>query len=81
MQVLEKDSYEFQRARIEHIVEGMAPGKSVEFDRASTFIKFRVRDMGINLTEPSGEWLPSELAVKSDDWLRDFIKHLSNGKI
>lgn len=83
MIVTEKDTYQFQRARIERIAGELAPGKSVEFDEASTFIKFRIRDnfLRVNLTEPSGEWFPDELADKSDDWLRDFIKHLSNGKL
>jgi len=83
MPLLEKDSYHFQRARIERIAGELAPGESVEFDEASTFIKFRIRDnfLGVNLTEPSGEWLPSELADKSDGWLRAFIKQLSNGKL
>lgn len=83
MPVLEKDSYQFQRARVERIAGELAPGKSVEFDEASTFIKFRIRDnvLGINLTEPSGDWFPSVLADKSDEWLRAFIQQLSNGKI
>lgn len=83
MPLLEKDGYHFQRARVERIGGELAPGTSVEFDEASTFIKFRVRNnfLGVNLTEQSGEWLPSELADKSDEWLRAFIKHLSNGKI
>jgi len=77
------DTYEFQKKRIVHIFEEIAPGKVVEFDDASTFIRFRVRDprLNINLTEVSGEWLPSELADKSDDWLRAFIRNLANGKI
>jgi hypothetical protein len=83
MQVQEKDTYDFQRARIERISQALAPGKTVEFDEASTFIKFRIRDtvVGVNMTEPSGEWFPDILADKSDDWLRKFIKGLSNGKI
>jgi hypothetical protein len=83
MPLLEKDSYHFQRARIGRIAGELAPGKSVEFDEASTFIKFRITDnfLGVNLTEQSGEWLPSELADKSDNRLRVFIKNLSNGKI
>jgi len=81
--VAEKDTYQFQRARVERIANELAPGKSVEFDEASTFIKFRIRDTftGVNLTEPSGEWFPDELADKSDAWVREFIKRLSNGKI
>jgi hypothetical protein len=77
------DTYDFQKERIIRIVEELAPGKVVEFDDASTFIRFRVRDpfLNINLTEVSGEWLPSELADKSEDWLRAFIESLANGKI
>jgi hypothetical protein len=83
MIVAEKDTYQFQRNRVERIAGELAPGKAVEFDETSTLIKFRIRDnsLGINLTEASGEWFPDELADKSDDWLRDFIKHLSNGKL
>jgi hypothetical protein len=78
-----KDTYEFQKARIARIAEELAPGKTVEFDTASTFLKFRIFDpaLGITLTRASGEWFPSELADKSDDWLRAFIKNLGNGKI
>jgi hypothetical protein len=81
--VLEKDGYWFQRERINRICNELAPGKLVEFDEASTFIKFRVRDsfLRVDLTEPSGEWVPSVLADYSDDQLRNFIKQLSNGKI
>ncbi len=80
---VERDTYQFQRARVERIATELSPGKSVEFDESSTLIKFRIRDkvLGINLTERSGEWFPNELADKSDEWLRGFIKHLSNGKI
>jgi hypothetical protein len=78
-----KDTYVFQKARVTRICNELAPGKSVEFDDGSSWIKFRVRDdvLGVNLTEPSGEWIPSQLADKSDDWLRAFIKKLGNGKI
>jgi hypothetical protein len=83
MPAIEKESYSFQRKRIERIANELAPGKRVEFDEASTFIKFRIRDevTGVNLTEPSGEWFADELADKSDTWLRDFVIRLSNGKI
>jgi hypothetical protein len=83
MIVAEKDTYHFQRARVMRIAEESAPGKTVEFDESATLIKFRIRDntLGVNLTEPSGEWFPDELADKSDDWLRKFIKQLSNGKL
>lgn len=79
----DKDTYEFQRARIVRIAAELAPGKTVEFDESSTLIKFRIRDnsVGVNLTEVSGEWFPDELADKSDDWLLRFIKQISNGKL
>ena len=79
----EKDAYKFQRERVERISQELAPGKTVEFDESSTFIKFRIMDTaaGVILTEPSGEFFPNELADKSDDWLRQFIRGLSNGKI
>ena len=78
-----KDTYDFQRARIIRIVEELAPGKKVVFDEENTLIRFRIRDegSGIDLTQPSGEWIPSVLADKSDDWLRSFVKQFSNGKI
>jgi hypothetical protein len=78
-----KDTYVFQKARVTRICNELAPGKLVEFDEGNSWIKFRVRDdvLGVNLTEPSGEWIPSQLADKSDDWLRTFVKKLSNGKI
>jgi hypothetical protein len=81
--VPEQDGYWFQRRRLTRICNELAPGKSVEFDEASTFIKFRIRDsvLKVDLTEPSGEWVPSVLADYSDDQLRSFIKQLSNGKI
>lgn len=81
--ILEKDTYGYQRERVTRICNELAPGKLVEFDDAITLIKFRVRDplLKIDLTGPSGEWVPSVLADHSDDWLRDFVKHLSNGKI
>ncbi len=83
MQIAEKDTYQFQRARIVRIAGELAPGKTVEFDEASTFIRFRIRDnvIGVNLTEVSAEHFPDELADKSDHWLRSYIKHLSNGKL
>jgi hypothetical protein len=64
MQATVKDSYSFQRARVERIVGELAPGKRVQFDESSTLIKICVRDEAIrvNLTEPSGEWFPDELA-------------------
>ena len=80
---LARDTYNFQRERITRICDELAPGKKVEFDETTSFIKFRIRDedLGINLTEPSGEWQPSVLGDKSDDWVRQFIKQLSNGKL
>jgi hypothetical protein len=78
-----EDTYDFQKARMTRICSELAPGKRVDFDKTTSWIKFKVRDdvLRISLTEPSGEWAPSELADKSDDWLRVFVRHLSNGKI
>ena len=79
----EKDTFAFQRERVMRICTELAPGKKVEFDEANSLIKFRIRDerLGVNLTEASGEWVPSVLADRSDGWLREFVKKLSNGKI
>lgn len=81
--LIDKDDYRFQRARVQRVANELAPGKTVEFDEATPWIKFRIRDGATrtNLTAPSGEWEPSVLADKSDDWLRAFMKHLGNGKI
>jgi hypothetical protein len=78
-----KDGYWFQRERITRICNELAPGKLVEFDETISLIKFRIRDniLGVDLTERSGEWVPSVLADHSDDWLRAFVMQLSNGKI
>ena len=79
----DKDSYEFQQARVIRIIGEVAPGKLVEFDTTSTWIRFKIKDpvTGIRLTVDAGEWEPSELADKSDDWLRAFIKQIGNGQI
>jgi hypothetical protein len=69
------------RARVERIAGELVPGGEVKFDEPSTFIRFVIRKMGTNITESSGDWLPSQLAQQSDDWLRGFIVGLSNGKI
>lgn len=78
-----EDTYDFQKGRITRICNELAPGKRVDFDKNTSWIKFKVRDdfLRISLTEPLGEWLPSQLADKSDDWLRAFVKQLSSGKI
>ena len=58
----ENDTYIFQRERIIRVVAEKAPGKEVQFDERS-WIKFRVVDPAapsISLTEPTGEWIPSE---------------------
>ena len=81
MQAGEENSYQFQRARIGRIAGELVPDGDVKFDEPSTFIRFVIRKMGTNVTESSGDWLPSELAQQSDDWLRGFIVGLSNGKI
>ena len=79
----QKDTYVFQLKRVKRICNELAPGKKVEFDEANSLIEFRIRDerLGINLTEASGEWVPSVLSERSDGWFREFVKNLSNGKI
>jgi hypothetical protein len=81
--ILEKDRYEFQKARIMCIGNELAPKKRVVFVGSRALLNFYIRDevLGINITERSGEFVPGVLADMSDDTLRDFIKHLSNGKI
>jgi len=53
------------------------------FSGSRALINFYVRDvvLGVNITEGSGDWIPSMLADKSDDELRDLVKRFSNGKI
>jgi len=77
-----QDTHEVQHDHIIKLVEELAPGMDVHF-KPSTMINFVVSHptLKINLTEGSGDWIPSELANKSDDWLKAFIKQLSNGKI
>jgi hypothetical protein len=79
----DKDSYEFQRARIIRIGNELAPGKRVQFDETTSSLRFRIRDqlLGVTITESTGEWEPSELADKSDEWMRALLIHASNGKI
>jgi hypothetical protein len=82
---LEKDSYEFQKARVTRLGNELAPNKEVVFKNSRALINFYIRDTFLdihtNITEGSGDCVPSVLADKSDDELRDFIKRLSNGKI
>jgi len=51
--------------------------------KPSTMINFVVSHpiLKINLTEGSGDWIPSVLADKSDEEIKSLIKNLSNGKI
>jgi hypothetical protein len=81
----ENDSFAFQRARVARICNELAPNKEVVFKSSRALINFYIRDTFLethtNLTEGSGDWVPSVLADKPDDELRDFIKRLSNGKI
>jgi hypothetical protein len=83
--MIENDTYKFQRERIIGVVAEKAPGKEVQFDERS-WIKFRVVEPAapsISLTEPTGEWIPSEFGDKfpTDDALWNFIQRLSNGKL
>lgn len=79
----EEDTYRFQTNRLKKLVSERAPRKEITFDETRTFVRFRIRDLvtGAELVEPRGDWLPSELADKSDDELWDLIQHLSAGKL
>ncbi len=77
----EKDSYSFQRARVDRIVKEHDAKARVEFDETNTWIQFRIVRGNVTLVTTSGEWKPSELADKSDQWLAGFIKQLSGGKV
>ena len=80
----EKDNYQVQRARIDRIVKEICPTCVVEYDqdRVPTWIRFRIVDgSGTVLAATSGDWHVSEIADKSDDWLRQFIKQSSAGRI
>ena len=79
----ETDSYSCQKRRIERVVDDFLPGKKAEFDEATTFIRFRVVDPVTNapLTGICGEWFVSEIADKSDDWLKALIRNSSGGII
>lgn len=70
---------------LERIVKELAPHSVLEFhpDVPANWIKFRITDgaTGTILAVSLGDWHVSEIADKSDTWLRDFIKHLGAGKI
>jgi hypothetical protein len=72
----------FQKARLVSICNELVPGCQVRF-ATSRFVNFYIRDtaLGFNLTDASGDWVPSELADKSDEELRDLIRRFSYGKI
>jgi hypothetical protein len=77
----EKDTYEFQKARVCRLAEEL--GKQVKFDDTVTCIKFRVTGKGekFGANVHSGDFLPdlspNELADKPDSWLRSFIIQLA----
>ena len=81
----EKDDYRTQRARIEKIAKELVPNGLVEFDpdKPQDWMKFRIVDRasGIVLLVSSGDWHATEIADKSDDWIIDWIKNLSAGRI
>ncbi len=84
----EKDTYVFQRARIERLAGEL--GKHVEFDSNVTHnladmsvIKFRVADIGkpFTPTRTSGELRLSELADKPDSWVKNLILKLLGSQV
>jgi len=76
----DKDSYEFQRARVIRLAAEL--GKQVEFDEGATWIKFRATGAGEKFkpTPHSGEIEPSILADKPDSWLKELILQLARAK-
>lgn len=72
-----------QRERIKKIVAMLAPNAVIKFDDYSSYIRFRVVDgpTGVVLMNSSGDWNPTELARRSDDWVRQAIGALSGGRI
>jgi hypothetical protein len=77
------DDQQIQRERIELIVKELSPNAEARFDPDSTWIRFRIVDKlsGTVLMPSSGEWKPSELGEKSDDWIRQAIGALSGGRV
>ncbi len=80
MEEREKDTYEFQRARVVRLASEL--GKQVEFDEAVAWIKFRAADQGTKFraTPHSGEIEPSVLADKPDSWVKALISQLARSK-
>jgi len=60
------------------MIEGLAPGATVEFDEGNILIRFRVQHGSVSLIPYSGMWEPAELAQKTDEWLRKLIHVLSD---
>jgi phage gpG-like protein len=83
--VADKDDCRVQRERIERIVRELCPGCKVEYDpeRTPDWIKFRIvhETTGTILAVSSGDWHSSEIADKTDDWLRAFVKQIGGGRI
>lgn len=79
----EKDDYTVQSVRIEKIVKELCPTCRVEYDtdRPPTWLRFRVVRDGVILAVTSGDWHTGEIADKSDEWLRQFLKQISGGKL
>lgn len=77
----DKDSYEFQRNRVIRLAAEL--GMKVEFDEAVTEIKFRATPEGTKFrpTRHSGELEPSELADKSDSWVKALIQQLARAGV
>jgi hypothetical protein len=80
----EKDDYRVQRARIERIVKELCSTCTVEYDpdRTPNWIRFRVvNSNGTLMAVTSGDREASEIADKSDSWIREYLKHISGGKL
>ncbi len=54
--MVDEDSYAFQRARVAKVCTELAPGKLVEFDETSTWIKFKITDPVTRIRVTGGAW-------------------------
>jgi len=72
-----------QRERIEQLAREITPHGRVEFDaKKPNRISFRVIDNNTGtVLAASGEMHADQLADKPDEWVREYICHLSGGDI
>lgn len=82
--VRKEDTKAFQTDRLKKLVAVRAPWKTITFDESHAItVRFRITDpkTGVVLIAPVSEWMPSELADKSDDALWKFVERLAEGRL